>query len=378
MRHPIILLIAYLLALYTFTANAAFDTEIEIDFTDAKIGEKSQYFDGNNDGTDDTIFSTTFSLGFSVFGPGEQQYFIQGPVLGGPTAFTPDLRVDFLYGAIGGIGFGFSTILPSTGYVQVFDEYHNQITSVIINGYFYDINTGQPALWSNSVVSQFPEGPVYLPFDGIAAYATIDFNNDVGSYFIDNFTYTLAGTNPIDLFTGADPKFPILPDPFDPENPEFKFELEILEDGLGTIFPVFIDPVIAIGYTYTVDSGPNVASILIPGALPNGDSDFIIEINGVEYAITAGVTFDIFSVTGIVDGINNFKIIGIDTSEALNPIDSLAFITGLTFVSAGTAKITQTPITFVTDATNVPEPSTLLLFLLGIMGFLTVRKYHSK
>ncbi|MCW9051655.1 MAG: VPLPA-CTERM sorting domain-containing protein [Motiliproteus sp.] len=372
-------------ALAGFIGSAQATVATVITFDDAIDGETSHLFDADSDGNADVIFSTVDPFGFSTSGPGPDQIHVQEPGLEGGTEFTPDLRVDFLQGAIGSVGFGFATTSPITGVFQVFDESHAQIGSQAFAGAYFNLDTGEEVedpfgdggideeFVDGVGVSVFPENRVDLPFGGVAAYALIDFNSgEFGGdrFIIDNFTIGELGDTPVDLFAGADPMFPILPDPFDPENPEFAFELEILEDGLGTLFPIFIDPIIAIGYEYEVDSGPNVATVLIPAALPNGDADFLIEIAGVQYAITAGVSFDIFAETGIVGGVSSFKILDISTAEALDPTDDLAFNTGLTFVSAGTANVTQTPITFDTDppTTQVPLPATLILLLTGLAG----------
>jgi len=378
---------------YSLAVNAVSIVPTTITFDDAIGGATSHFFDGNHVGTPEVVFSTTDPFGFFTSGPGPDQLFVNEPGLEGTTDLTPDLRVDFLQGAIGSIGFGFATINPLTGVVQVFDQTHAQIASQAFAGDFFDLATGLPTdeptfdgglgdvfLPSEGSVSLFPEGRVDLPFAGTAAYVMIDFdelNSEFGGgrYIIDNFTFEAAGSDTIALFEGANPDFPILPDPFDPENPEFLFELEILEDGLGTLFPVFIDPVIAVGYTYTV-SGSNVATVLIPNILPNGDGNFIIVIDGIEYAISSGVIFDILSETGIVGGIDTFEIKDISIAELLDPTDPFAFVTGLTFVNAGMVNIAQTPITLDTDAQNVPEPSTLLLFSLGLLGFVSARKYR--
>lgn len=377
-----------LLSGYSLAANAVVTT---ITFDDAIDAEVSRFFDENNDGIPDVIFSTTDPLGFNTVGPGPDQSFVDEPGLEGTTDLTPDLRVDFLQGAIGSIGFGFATMTPFTGVVQVFDQSHTQIASQAFASDYFNLDTDELAVADDINFSGFPEGIIDLPFDGTAAYVMIDFNggfdgfdgvdgitDEFGSrYIIDNFTYEAAGTDTIALFEGADPNFPVLPDPFDPENPEFRFELEILEDGLGTLFPIFIDPIIAIGYTYTV-SGSNVATVLIPAVLPNGDGDFIIMINGIGYPISSGVTFDIELETSIIGGVDAFEIRDISTAEALDPTDTLAFNTGLTFVGPGIVNVTQTPIPFDTNAQNIPEPSTLLLLSLGLLGFRSARKYRKR
>ncbi len=142
---------------------------------------------------------------------------------------------------------------------------------------------------------------------------------------------------------------------------------------MGIDFPIFIDPDIAVGYDYTVHSGPNVIEVLIPDVLPNGDGDFIIVVNGVQYPISAGNPFNIFANTGIVGGVDEFSILGISTDEALDPADDMAFVTGLTFVGAGTADISQAAI-----IVSVPEPGVWLLLSVGMMAVFTSRSKRLK
>jgi hypothetical protein len=166
-----------------------------------------------------------------------------------------------------------------------------------------------------------------------------------------------------------------LPDGSTPSNPllpivnedgfNFDFEIELNQQ-------IFIDPVVAVGYDYVVNSGPNFASVLVPAALANGDADFLLDLgaSGI-HALTAGVVFNLLSFDSL--GFSEFSILEISTDEALNPGDPLAFITGLTFVGAGQVNVTQSPITVDTDnGQNVPEPSSGLL-VLAALAFLKRR-----
>ena len=131
----------------------------------------------------------------------------------------------------------------------------------------------------------------------------------------------------------------------------------------------FIDPEIAIGYDYAVEpGGPNFASVYIPAPLPNGDDVFGLEFEGLLFELHAGDYFDFTSI--IAGGVSHFRITGIDTSEALDPADPLAFITGLSFTEGGRDDFTMTmrPLTD-TDEPNpgpVPEPASLALVVLGV------------
>jgi hypothetical protein len=135
---------------------------------------------------------------------------------------------------------------------------------------------------------------------------------------------------------------------------------------------IFIDPVVAVGYEYVVNSGPNVATVLVPAALANGDADFLLDLGSFGiHALTAGVEFNLLGFDPL--GFSEFSILDISTAEALDPGDPLAFNTGLTFVGAGVVSLTQSPITVDTDnGQNVPEPSSGLL-VLAALAFLKRR-----
>jgi hypothetical protein len=163
---------------------------------------------------------------------------------------------------------------------------------------------------------------------------------------------------------GSTPSNPLLPVVGD-DGFNFDFEIELGQQ-------IFIDPVVAVGYEYVVNSGPNVATVLVPAALANGDADFLLDLGSFGiHALTAGVEFNLLGFDPL--GFSEFSILDISTAEALDPGDPLAFNTGLTFVGAGVVSLTQSPITVDTDnGQNVPEPSSGLL-VLAALAFLKRR-----
>jgi probable HAF family extracellular repeat protein len=166
---------------------------------------------------------------------------------------------------------------------------------------------------------------------------------------------------------GTTPTNPLLPTP-NPSNPNgFTFPgVPVGNNGLGIINPIFFDPIVSVGYDYAVTGGPLFASVLIPNALPQGDSNFILELAGFgNYPLVAGTTFNLLGVNPL--GFSDFRISDIDPAEMLDPTNPTAFVTGLTFTAPGTVTVTQNPITV-----SVPEPSNLLgLGLLGFGAFFT-------
>lgn len=123
---------------------------------------------------------------------------------------------------------------------------------------------------------------------------------------------------------------------------------------------VFIDPDIAIGYDYIVNSGPSIASVLLPTF---GDGLYDLWLwNGSEWVatgdvLTGGVTYN------FVEAVTRFRILGIEQSAALDPLNPTAFVTGLTFDGSGQVSMSQNPITV---SVPVPEPETYAMFLAGL------------
>ncbi|GBL11044.1 hypothetical protein MSj_02542 [Microcystis aeruginosa Sj] len=161
-----------------------------------------------------------------------------------------------------------------------------------------------------------------------------------------------------------------------PDNPLLPV---IIEDGFQFDFnitepdrPFFIDPDVAVGYNYIVDSGPNMTSVLLPTGIGDGFYELWSDSSGgncTDFAfsgttLTGGTTFNFAS------PLRCFSVRGIETSAGLDPANPLAFITGLTFESAGSVSMRQIPITvFVDDGTTqVPEPTTSAFIYAGLMG----------
>ncbi|ELR99207.1 nidogen-like domain-containing protein [Gloeocapsa sp. PCC 73106] len=175
---------------------------------------------------------------------------------------------------------------------------------------------------------------------------------------------------------GTTPEEPVLPD-VDPENPQlFNFaNIPIGQNGFGVQpdLPLFFDPEIAVGYNYEITDGPGFASILIPEALPNGDSEFLLELPGFSdpFTLIAGTSFNLLEQNP--NGFRRFSITGIDPEELLDPTDTLAFVTGLTFTEAGVVSFTQSAIVEDTNGGGggepIPEPTTMLAsILIGFAG----------
>jgi len=160
---------------------------------------------------------------------------------------------------------------------------------------------------------------------------------------------------------GAEPSNPLMPVVTDVDGDgqlDFSFNFNVQADQT-----VFIDPPVAVGYVYEVQSGPNIASVLLPNV---GDGVFEVIYTGlsgeVSDRVLAGTPYDFGG-----DGVRSFRVMGIETSAELDPNNPLAFVTGLTFASAGAVSMTQTPIIEDVGGT-VPEPGTLALLSIAMVG----------
>jgi len=144
---------------------------------------------------------------------------------------------------------------------------------------------------------------------------------------------------------GSTPSNPLMPVVTD-DGFEFDFQVVLNQQ-------VFIDPPVAVGYDYIVDSGPNIASVLLPSV---GDGLFEILYGDITAQATAGDEF--FFPTG---GVSRFSVRGIETSAGLDPSDPTAFVTGLRFAEAGTVSMRQIPVSVNIPDGTVPEPGVLAL-----------------
>ena len=166
------------------------------------------------------------------------------------------------------------------------------------------------------------------------------------------------------ILPGETPDNPLLPVIIDGEF-NFDFNVQDPEE------QIFIDPEVAVGYNYFLDSGPNITSVELPTDIGDGIYDLWLFNSVLGDFVDSGT--DIIGgnpFTFASGGVESFSIRGIEVDAMLDPDDITAFVTGLTFASAGNVSLRQVPLTRQIDnLATVPEPTaTLTLLTFGFLG----------
>jgi len=141
---------------------------------------------------------------------------------------------------------------------------------------------------------------------------------------------------------------------------------------------VFIDPEIAVGYTYSLSGSGEIKGIMAPTLSAVNDPDgYTITVNGVVFDIDPG-EYIAFVDEGVVGPVTELLLTGIDQSLMLDPLDSTTFVAGFSYFGQdSTSVFSQQAIIVDTDAiAPVPLPAGLPMVLAGFaaLGGLALRR----
>lgn len=221
-----------------------------------------------------------------------------------------------------------------------------------------------------------PNSYYYFQGDNATGYKIEDWLAQTWPYPADIFNTVFATITEIVPPAGSTPSNPITQTQpcATPTAGCFAIPVTVDASGLGGTSPLYIDPVVAVGYDYLIaETGVFFDSVVIPeqnGLLAGTVLELLVP-GMASQDLAVGTAFD-FTAHGIFN-LNGFTIAGIDPGLGLLPGDPNAFVTGLTFAGAdGATLVGQTDVTVSMNAVaSVPEPEsyTMLLAGLGMIGF---------
>lgn len=179
-----------------------------------------------------------------------------------------------------------------------------------------------------------------------------------GTIFIDDFSFgTVDATSP-PTDPGESPENPILPEVGDDPEDGFDFPTIVVRpDIVENRRPIFFDPVVTVGYDYLV-SDNRFTGVELP-VLGDGvyEISFWDDVAYVFESLVTGGSLFVFDTP-----VSRFLITGIEADLGVDPTDPLAFVTGLTFESAGSATVRMVPVT-----NSVPAPEPAMLVMIGLL-----------
>jgi len=204
------------------------------------------------------------------------------------------------------------------------------------------------------------DGSNFFVLPGSFSAAVLDLANtsNVSAATPGLWTMAIRNGGTSDGSSAGSPLLPVIVD----DTGAYQFGFDIVLDQR-----IFIDPIVAVGYDYEVSSGPNIVTALFPVVAGDTDGYDIYSLAGVPLgSVAPGGLFDFGS-----EGVDGFRLLGIDIAAGLDPADTTAFITGLTFGGEGQVSMSMTPITVDTGTGEVPEPSSLAL-MIAVLGVASV------
>ena len=223
-------------------------------------------------------------------------------------------------------------------------NYNQSLQSGVNGTHSFDdfVQLGGQAHLSVNLTESQPSGNINGSYSGESAY---------------DITVTLVSSG-----SGASQQDSVLPDSGGGDQP---FQFTVLP-GPGKWF----DPPATYGFEYEVTFGAPFTVVGLPlGIEPGGDGEYTVSGDFGSVIVSEGSTYFFDS------PVTSFTITGIDGAGSGE--DPLAFPTYLAFYQDGFSNFTMTPLL---QAEAVPEPATLVLAALGLLGLalVAVRKKYRR
>ncbi|MCA8926527.1 MAG: hypothetical protein KDC18_00550 [Alphaproteobacteria bacterium] len=168
---------------------------------------------------------------------------------------------------------------------------------------------------------------------------------------------------------GVTPDNPLLPDVQD-GNWEFQF---VTTDVTQVVWS---DPEFVFGYDFVGLNGTLFRSVIFPILGDNAYSLWFGALDDPIYFadVIGGVEY-LFADMGFLNGVDFFRVEGVDLDLMLDPNDVNGFVTGLSFMNTGLVEWSQRPLVV---QTSEPPIVIAMLMLSGIAGIMTRRRRKDK
>ena len=164
---------------------------------------------------------------------------------------------------------------------------------------------------------------------------------------------------------------PLLPASNEPDPVTGAFVIELPLD-IANEQVIWIDPPVAVGYTYVLSGPGQFASLVAPSLAAVADLDgYTVTVGSLSALLAPGGSLDFLAAFGFLP--TAFTLSGINTAIGLDPDDADAFPLGISFAGAGNGStITMTPIT--ENVGTVPLPAAGWLMLAGFGSLVALRR----
>lgn len=120
------------------------------------------------------------------------------------------------------------------------------------------------------------------------------------------------------------------------------------------ISPMYIDPVVAVGYNYFVDSGPRAISVKLPKGIGDNKYDLWLYEADKDEFVDSGIDITGGELYLFKEALREFSIRGIEIDANLDPENQEAFPTGITFEYKGKVKMRMISVSVDTDNPKAP------------------------